>query len=121
MAVKKTISTKKIAKVSKKQVIGFWDFIRSQGVMGLAIGLVLGGAVTAIVKSMIDNLIMPPIGFLLGSADGLKGLKLDLGSTSNGAQAVLSYGTFLNDFINFCVIALIIYLIVKTLKVDIKK
>jgi large conductance mechanosensitive channel len=121
MAVKKKISTDKIAKVGKKQVVGFWEFIRSQGVMGLAIGLVLGGAVTDIVKSLIDNIIMPPIGFLLGSADGLKGLKLNLGNATNGGQAVLTYGSFLNDFINFCVIALIIYLIVKTLKVDIKK
>jgi large conductance mechanosensitive channel len=121
MAANKALKTKKIAKVGKQQVVGFWEFIRSQGVMGLAIGLVLGGAVTNIVKSLIDNIIMPPVGFLLGSANGLKGLTFNLGSTTSGGQAVLAYGSFLNDLINFCVIAFIVYLIVKTLKVKIQK
>ncbi|HET6746640.1 MAG TPA: MscL family protein [Candidatus Saccharimonadales bacterium] len=95
-----------------KHVDGFFDFIRTQGVVGLAVGLVIGGAVSVLVKSLIDNLVMPPLGFILGSADGLKGLSVNLGRTIEGKDAVLHYGTFLNDLINFLVIALTIYLVV---------
>ena len=103
---------------------GFMEFIRTQGVVGLAVGLVLGGAVTVMVKSLIDNIVMPPLGFLLGSSEGLKGLSLNLGKTSAGQDAVLHYGIFLNDLINFVVIAAVIYLIVHVLgfdKIDKKK
>lgn len=95
-----------------KHVDGFFTFIRTQGVVGLAVGLVIGGAVSVVVKSLIDNIVMPPLGFVLGSADGLKGLSLNLGRTIEGKDAVLHYGTFLNDLINFLVIALTIYLVV---------
>lgn len=97
---------------------GFMEFVRTQGVVGLAVGLVLGGAVTVVVKSLIDNVVMPPLGFILGSAEGLKGLTLNLGQTTGGKDAILHYGVFLNDLINFIVIALIVYLIVHILGFD---
>lgn len=101
-----------------RQLHGFANFIRTQGVVGLAVGLVLGGAVTVLVKSLIDNLVMPPLGLLLGSSEGLKGLTLSLGKAASGQETVLHYGTFLNDLINFLVIALVIYLIVHVLGFD---
>lgn len=107
-----------ILKNGSSQVKGFIDFIKSQGVIGLAVGLVLGGAVTVLVKSLVDNVVMPPIGLLLGSAEGLKGLSWTMANTADGQPAVLYYGVFLNDFINFIVIALVVYLIVKILKVE---
>jgi len=97
---------------------GFMTFIREQGVMGLAVGLVLGGAVTVVVKSLIDNVVMPPLGLVLGSAEGLKGLSVSLGKTTSGKEAILHYGIFLNDVINFLVIALVVYLVVKVLGFD---
>lgn len=97
---------------------GFMEFVRTQGVVGLAVGLVLGGAVTVVVKSLIDNVVMPPLGFILGSAEGLKGLTLNLGPTASGKDAILHYGVFLNDIINFVVIALIVYLVVHILGFD---
>jgi large conductance mechanosensitive channel len=96
---------------------GFMNFIREQGVVGLAVGLVLGGAVATVVKSLVDNVVMPPIGFLLGSADGLKGLSWTIGRTSN-KDAVLHYGAFLNDLLNFVIIAFVIYIVVHMLGVD---
>ena len=105
-------------KQGSKHVDGFMEFVRTQGVVGLAVGLVLGGAVTIVVKSLIDNVVMPPLGFILGSAEGLKGLTLDLGKTSAGKEAVLHYGVFLNDLINFVVIAIIVYLVVHILGFD---
>jgi large conductance mechanosensitive channel len=98
-------------------VRGFVNFIREQGVVGLAVGLVLGGAVTTVVKSLIDNIVMPPIGFLLGSANGIKGLSWTLGS-SMGQPVVLQYGTFINDMINFMVIAAVVYFTVHLLGLD---
>lgn len=107
-----------IVKASESQIKAFLNFIRTQGVVGLAVGLVLGGAVGVLVKSLVDNVVMPPLGLLLGSAEGLKGLVWTLGSTNSGEPAVLHYGVFLNDFINFAVIALVIYLILRLLKVE---
>lgn len=101
-----------------KHVGGFTAFIRTQGVVGLAVGLVLGGAVTIVVKSLIDNVVMPPLGFVLGSAEGLKGLELNLGKTAAGQDTVLHYGVFLNDLINFIVIAVVVYLVVHILGFD---
>ncbi|MFZ2125481.1 MAG: MscL family protein [Candidatus Saccharimonadales bacterium] len=107
-----------IVSASGAQVKAFMEFIRTQGVIGLAVGLVLGGAVSILVKSLVDNVIMPPLGLLLGSAEGLKGLTWTMGITTAGKPATLQYGVFLNDFINFVVIALVIYALVRLLKVD---
>lgn len=124
VAKKVETSPELIIKAGESQLKGFMEFIRSQGVVGLAVGLVLGGAVTVLVKSLVDNVVMPPLGLLLGSAEGLKGLAINMGTTSTGQTAMLNYGIFLNDLINFIVIAFVVYLIVKMLKVekiDIKK
>lgn len=107
-----------LAKVGKSHLKGFFDFIRTQGVIGLAVGIVLGGAVGVLVKSLVDNVVMPPIGLLLGSAEGLKGLSWTIGKTASGGSTVLNYGVFLNDFINFIVIALVIYFLVNLLRVE---
>jgi len=105
-----------IVKVGESQMKGFLDFIRTQGVVGLAVGLVLGGAVGILVKSFVNNIIMPPIGLLLGSTQGLNGLVWTI--SVNGKEAVVAYGVFLNDFINFLVIALVIYYIIHLLRLD---
>ncbi|MBJ58305.1 hypothetical protein CL689_05650 [Candidatus Saccharibacteria bacterium] len=96
--------------VGGKQVKGFVDFIRTQGVVGLAVGLLLGTAVSVLTRSFIDNIVMPPLGLILGSGDGLKGLTWTIGRAS-GEPVVIQYGTFLNDFINFVVIALVVYFV----------
>lgn len=111
----------KVKEQVKGHVGGFAEFIKGQNVIGLAIGLVIGTAASALINSLINNVIMPPLGFLLGSAEGLKGLYLDLGTTPTGEVAVLRYGQFLNDLINFLVIAIVVYLIVKWLQVELKK
>jgi len=112
------VAPSSIKKVGGSQLKSFLDFIRTQGVVGLAVGLVLGGAVSVLVKSLIDNVIMPPLGLVLGSAEGLKGLSWTVGKTNGGQPAVLHYGVFLNDFINFIVIALVIYFIIRLLRFD---
>lgn len=98
-----------IVHTGEDRVKGFVDFLRTQGVMGLAVGIVLGGAVSVLAKSLIDNVITPPLGLLLGSAQGVKGLSVNIGKAADGGEAVLHYGTFINDFINFMLIALVVY------------
>ncbi|EDK72863.1 Large-conductance mechanosensitive channel-like protein [candidate division TM7 genomosp. GTL1] len=109
---------RKVAAKGRTHASDFMTFIREQGVAGLAVGLVLGGAVTVVVKSLIDNIVMPPLGLVLGSAEGLKGLSLSLGQTAAGKDAVLHYGVFLNDVVNFMVIALVVFLVVRVLGFD---
>ena len=114
----------KIVVVGESGIKGFVDFIRTQGVVGLAVGLVLGTAVSVVVKSLVDNVVLPPVGLLLGSADGLKGLSWTIGRTGDGEAAIIHYGTFLNDFLNFLIIALVVYLVFHLLgltKLDKKK
>ena len=117
VAKKAKVATKTIVKVGGSQMKEFLYFIRTQGVVGLAVGLVLGGATSILVRSLIDNVIMPPIGLLLGSSEGIKGLEWVI-STPGGKQAIVQYGIFLNDLINFFVIALVIYFIIHFLKLD---
>lgn len=107
-----------IVEAGKKQLNGFMTFIRTQSVVGLAIGLVLGGAVSVLVTSFINNIVMPPLGLLLGSADGLKGLSWTIGTTASGDPTVLHYGVFLNDLVNFLVISFVIYMVISLLKLD---
>lgn len=123
-AKKIAVPARKVASAGRRQAGGFLDFIRTQGVIGLAVGLILGGAVSILVKSLVDNVILPPIGLLLGSGDGLKGLSWTIGQGAGNDPAVIYYGTFLNDFINFLIIALVVYLVFHMLgltKIDKKK
>lgn len=118
-AVKKTTKVKAVKKATAKlkkvdpkaQFAGFKKFIKDQGLIGMAIGLILGTASGDLVKSLINNIIMPPLGFVLGSSEGLKGVVWHMGKTPAGKDAVLSYGTFLNDVINFLVIAFVVYFV----------
>ena len=96
---------------------GFMNFIREQNIVGLAVGLVLGTQAGATVNSLINNVFMPPLGLLLGSTEGLRGWTIALGDTG----AVIALGAFLNDLINFLVLAFVIYIVIKLLKLDVKK
>ena len=99
---------------------GFFEFMSEQGVINLAVGLVLGTATATIANSFINNIIMPPLGILLGSDNGLRGVSWKI-ATENGEVVFLQYGAFLNDLINFLVIVFVIYFVVKWMKIEIKK
>jgi large conductance mechanosensitive channel len=91
---------------------GFINFIREQGVVGLAVGFILGGAVSKFVTAFITDLISPILGVILGMAGGLKDATLKIGPVQ------LFYGDFISSFIDFAVIALVVYFGVKILKLD---
>lgn len=82
---------------------GFIQFIRSQGVVGLAIGFILGGAVSKVVSALVNDIINPLLGLMLGATAGLKEAAIHLGS------AKIMYGDLLSVIIDFLVIALVIY------------
>ena len=86
----------------------FLNFIREQGVVGLAIGFILGGAVGKVVASLVNDLIMPMVALLLGSTEGLKGL----------AIYGINYGAFISTLIDFIIIAAVIYFVFKRLGLD---
>ncbi len=90
---------------------GFLDFIREQGVVGLAIGFILGAEVTALVKALVTNIINPIIG-LFGSADSLADASFMIG------DATIGYGAFVAQLINFLIIAAVVYYVFKGLGLD---
>ena len=90
----------------------FINFIKKQGVLGFAVGLILGGAVSNFVLAIVRDLIDPILGTVLGSANGLKSVVLVLGPIQ------LLIGDLLSTFIDFIVIALVVYYAVRLLKLE---
>jgi len=93
-------------------VKGFLNFIKEQGVVGLAVGFILGGAVAKLVTALVTDIINPILGIVLGAAKGL-----DTASLSLGPITIL-YGHFISTLIDFLVVALVVYYGVKLLKLD---
>jgi large conductance mechanosensitive channel len=101
----------------------FRDFVMRGNVLDLAVAVVMGAAFGKIVSSLVDDVIMPPLGLLLGHVD-FKDKFIDLSgrhmATLAEAQAagapVLRYGIFVNAIVNFVIVALAIFLIVRAVK-----
>jgi len=91
---------------------GFIDFIREQGVVGLAVGFILGGAVSKLVSSLVEDIISPILALGLSNVENLQNAYIQVGA------AKIMWGNFLNILIDFIVIALVVYLGVKLLKLD---
>lgn len=97
---------------------GFINFIREQGVVGLAVGFILGGAVSKVVSALVTDIINPIIGVALGAAGEMKSAAITIGSTK------ILYGDLISVVIDFIVIALVVYFGVKLIgleKLDKKK
>jgi large conductance mechanosensitive channel len=93
----------------------FRAFIARGNVVDLAVGVIIGAAFGKIVTSLVDQIIMPPIGLLLGQVD-FSELKLVLRAAdpaTKHAEVALGYGAFLNTVIQFLIIAASVFLIVK--------
>lgn len=97
--------------VMKGQLAGFIDFVRTQGVVGLAVGFILGGAVSKTVSSLVENVINPLVGLALGKVN-LSDKMVSFGS------AHLKYGAFISSLIDFIIIAAVVYFGVKMLGLD---
>ena len=98
----------------------FREFAMRGNVLDMAIGVILGGAFGKIVTSLVSDLIMPPIGLLVGKLDfsslfvSLNGQSYaSLTAAKVAGAPTLNYGTFLNTVIDFLIVALVIFLLVK--------
>jgi len=80
---------------------GFLDFIRERGVVGLAVGFIMGGAVTKTVTSLVDDVINPLIGTFAGST-----LKL-----SEMSIGIIKLGSFANNLVNLIIISAVVYFV----------
>ena len=97
----------------------FKEFISRGNVMDMAVGVIIGGAFTAIVNSLVNDMLMPLLSLLTGGFD-FSGLCIALGEGENAAT--INYGSFISAIINFLLIALMIFLIIKAInKVSRKK
>ena len=91
----------------------FKAFALKGNVVDMAVGVIIGGAFGKIVTSIVNNIIMPPIGVLTGGVD-FTDLKLVLKEAEGEAEAVtLNYGAFIQDVVDFLIIAFCIFLMVK--------
>lgn len=86
----------------------FKEFIARGNVIDLAVGVIIGGAFTSIVNSLVTNIINPLLGLFIGQID-LSNLVVKVGSTT------FKYGSFINAIINFLIISFIVFLIVKAI------
>lgn len=93
-------------------ISGFTEFIKNQGVVSLAIGFILGGAISKFISSLVTDIINPILNGLLGGVDDLGNNVFHIG------KVAVHYGTFLNNGIDFIVIAFVVYGGVKILRID---
>lgn len=100
----------------------FRDFIAKGNVMDMAVGIIIGAAFTAIVKSMVDDLINPFIGLFLGGVDFTNAYVVLSGEVAEGTSlaaareagaAVFAYGSFIMAVINFLIIAWVVFMLVR--------
>jgi large conductance mechanosensitive channel len=91
----------------------FKEFAMRGNVVDMAVGIIIGGAFGKIVSSFVSDVVMPPIGVLLGDVDFSK-LALTVKEATATAEAVkVNYGTFLMTIIDFIIIALVIFMAIK--------
>lgn len=101
---------------SGKHFGGFVGFMREQGVIGLAIGLVLGVQVKAVVDQLVASFVNPVLGLVMPGQGSLSVKQFTL--TVGDKQAVFAYGAFLDVLISFFIVALVVYIMFKMLHLD---
>ncbi len=93
----------------------FKEFAIKGNAIDMAVGVIIGGAFGKIVSSLVNNVIMPPIGVLTGGVDFTE-LKLTIKEAQDGAAAVtLNYGQLLQDVVDFLIIAMCVFVMVRAL------
>ena len=91
----------------------FKEFAMKGSLIDMAVGIIIGGAVGKMVSSLVNDVIMPPIGVLLGGVN-FSDLALTIQEAADGAPAVaINYGAFLQTLIDFLIIAFVIFIIIK--------
>jgi large conductance mechanosensitive channel len=100
----------------------FRDFIKRGNVVDLAVAVIIGAAFGKIVTTLVEGVIMPPIGLALGGVDfaslfyplsTAKGIPISLADAKAKGIPVIAYGQLINDIINFLIVAFVVFLLVK--------
>ena len=93
----------------------FKAFVMRGNVVDLAVGVIIGGAFGKIVTSLVNDIFMPIVGIALGNVD-FSSLEIKLGEPVEGAeQAAIRYGAFIQEIVNFLIIALCIFMVIKVI------
>lgn len=106
---------------------GFRDFVMRGNVLDLAVAVIIGAAFTKIVNSLVEDIIMPPIGLLLGNVDFInlfavlkEGTKAappytTLAEAKAAGAVTLNYGQFLGSIVTFLIVALVVYMMIRSI------
>jgi large conductance mechanosensitive channel len=110
------------------QLSGFMDFVRTQGVIGLAVGLAIGTQANATVKSIVEGFINPIVGFIMGNPKGLVAATWNVVGRDTittrywfslgSRQLVVGWGAIVSSLITLLAVAAVIYFVVKGFKLD---
>lgn len=104
-----------LKKKEPKIIKEFKEFINRGSVVDLAVGIIVGGAFTSIVTSLVNDVVMPVISMIIGGFD-FTNLKITIPAYIKGIEpATINYGNFIQALINFLIIAFVIFLIVRAL------
>ncbi len=99
----------------------FKSFAMRGNVVDMAVGIIIGAAFGKIVSSLVNDVLMPPIGLLLGGVD-FSGIMLTIKSGADGAPAVaMRWGVFINTIVDFVIVAFVIFLVIKAMNALMKK
>ncbi|MBQ3429929.1 large-conductance mechanosensitive channel protein MscL [Candidatus Saccharibacteria bacterium] len=110
-----TNNLKNLKKKEPKTLKEFKEFINRGSVVDLAVGIIIGGAFTSIVNSLVNDVVMPVVSMIIGGFD-FSNLKLTIPAYIPGIEpATINYGNFITAVINFLIIAFVIFLLVRTL------
>lgn|SRR5690606_1936163 len=95
----------------------FKEFAMRGNVIDLAVGVVIGGAFGKIVTSLVDDIIMPPIGYITGGVDfsSMKYVIQEGNEAAGVAEVSLAYGNFINTVIQFIIVAFCIFMVIKAM------
>ena len=100
----------------------FKDFAMRGNVVDMAVGIIIGGAFGKIVSSFVNDVIMPPIGLLMGGVD-FSSLFINLGDTAHASLAaaeeagapIIKYGVFINTVLDFLIVAFAIFMVIRAM------
>ena len=101
-------ASKKVTGTAKKHFDGFKEFIAKGNVIDLAVGVIIGGAFGKIVSSIVNDILMPLLGIVVGGVD-FTSLSIKIG------DAVVTYGNFIQNVIDFLIIALCVYAMISAI------
>jgi large conductance mechanosensitive channel len=93
----------------------FRKFLIKGNAVDMAVGFIFGAAFATVVKSLINNVVMPPIGLLMGDVDFSELKYVLAAATENTEEVAISYGVFINDTISFVILGFVIFLMVRTI------